>query len=489
MGDPQKQTFSDVQPIQQTFTDVSPIDAQSQSPQDSKPSAAVRARDSFLQGIGVTDEESAKNFFRHPINTFMQSMEAQGQLAVKAKQAYEKGDYKGALMYGLNYMVPFIGQQTAKAGEQLNEGDYAGGIGRTLGVAAPLLAASPEARGAVSETASKASFPVKPLVGKAARVASDVIDPDLTGIVSPRLAHAQRALGRVADALEKSQQVHRTIESLGEPVFPGAPQPAASPELLQGNALLKGPQPVVDPAAGLGQIAPVRQPLPDAFNGPPSRYQPPVGTPENPFQKPAAPVPPRQPPPLPDAFNPAPPKATPPAGSVDNPFIGQRSWMQAIDELGPKTPVPDLKVRAAAIQQQLNDALGGRALQPNVPLRMQTPEGAIPKEPSAVPEGHTAVESSAVKSFKYDAGSNELHVKPVGGRTTYVYGDVSPEQAQAFAAADSKGTAWLDLRKSSSVPVAKIIDGKRIALRPVVKASDDLTSALEESLKQALAQK
>lgn len=86
----------------------------------------------------------------------------------------------------------------------------------------------------------------KPAAAKVLRTASDIVDPQLTGVISPRLAHAQKLAGRVADALEPKPTL---------PTNPGAPLPATpAPELLQANALLRGPQPVVDPAAGLGQI-------------------------------------------------------------------------------------------------------------------------------------------------------------------------------------------------------------------------------------------
>lgn len=110
--------------------------------------AYQRAKDSFLSAIGVTNDEGAKKFFLHPIQTFMDSMNAQGDLAVQAKEAYKRGDYQSAVQHGLNYMLPFIGQNTDKAGEQLKSGDIAGGIGTTLGTAAPIIA--PEAKAAVS---------------------------------------------------------------------------------------------------------------------------------------------------------------------------------------------------------------------------------------------------------------------------------------------------------------------------------------------------
>src|ERR1017187_7364319 len=181
-----------------------------------QPSVGQRLRSNFAEGLGVTDDEGAKNFFAHPIDTLMKSLDAQAQLAVKAKQAYQSGDYKGALMYGLNYLAPFIGQQTAKAGEQLNAGDIAGGVARTAGAAVPLLAASPEVRAAAGNAASRAVTAVKPAIATAARTASDVVSPDITGIISPRLAYAQKAMGRLADALEKSQAAHADVAGVAD---------------------------------------------------------------------------------------------------------------------------------------------------------------------------------------------------------------------------------------------------------------------------------
>ena len=54
-----------------------------------------------LSGLGVTSDEQAKNFFAHPLDTVIKSFEAQGQLAKKARDAYDKGDYMGALQHGL----------------------------------------------------------------------------------------------------------------------------------------------------------------------------------------------------------------------------------------------------------------------------------------------------------------------------------------------------------------------------------------------------
>lgn len=134
----------------------------------------------------------------------------------------------------------------------------------------------------------------------------------------------------------------------------------------------------------------------------------------------------------------------------------------------------------------LNQATGGKPLQQGVKLRDQ-----LQNQPAA-----TALQrnSAVVKDFKYDAGSSEMHVTTKDG-VTYVAGDVTQAQADAFAAAESKGTAWQALRDNST-PVAKIINGKRISLNPLQKyrsaspdAKTDLQTQLEKSLEQALTKK
>src|ERR1700733_132134 len=120
------------------------------------PSAASRLGTNFFSGLGVTSNEQAKNFFGHPLDTVIKSFEAQGELAKKARDSYNKGDYMGALQHGLNYLVPFVGQQPDQAGEQLKSGDIAGGVGRTLGAAVPIAAGSPEVQSAASDAAAAA---------------------------------------------------------------------------------------------------------------------------------------------------------------------------------------------------------------------------------------------------------------------------------------------------------------------------------------------
>ena len=119
--------------------------------EEAKPSAASHITSEFLSGLGIGSKEDAKNFFEHPINTLMDSFKGQGELAMKAKDAYKRGDYTNAVIHGLNYLVPFIGQQTDKAGEQMQKGDIAGGLARTAGVAGSIVAGAktPEITGRI----------------------------------------------------------------------------------------------------------------------------------------------------------------------------------------------------------------------------------------------------------------------------------------------------------------------------------------------------
>jgi hypothetical protein len=147
----------------------------------------------------------------------------------------------------------------------------------------------------------------------------------------------------------------------------------------------------------------------------------------------------------------------------------------------PPKPIGDL----------LNEGLGGKALKPNVPLRDQ-----LSNSPTkiGVSPGHTPVESSAIKSYKYDPATKEFETVTNTG-AVYVHGDVSPEQVKAFENADSKGKAWNDI-KNNSTYVGKVVNGKRVAAKPIIGRSasptdvpppsaGDLTDVLKRSVASA----
>lgn len=135
-------------------------------------------------------------------------------------------------------------------------------------------------------------------------------------------------------------------------------------------------------------------------------------------------------------------------------------------------------IQRGSLQELLQQSLGGKALQPNVPLRNQVPargsiasqmKSPIAQTPAAeqsgstsIPEGHTAVDSSALRSYKYDPEAREFHAQYKNSDKVHIFGDVSPEEAQAFEAAPSKGKAMPAIARNPEV--ARIINGKRVTV-------------------------
>ncbi len=144
-------------------------------------------------------------------------------------------------------------------------------------------------------------------------------------------------------------------------------------------------------------------------------------------------------------------------------------------------PAPSAEVapgfQRGSLQTLLDRSLGAKELDPKVPLKNQlnrvTPTSSSSAAPAvtastSIPEGHTPVQSTALKSYKYDPDANEFHAKyGSADNTVHVFGDVSPDEAKAFEDAPSKGKAMQQI-KSSHPLVAKIIDGKRQAMKAAV---------------------
>jgi hypothetical protein len=140
----------------------------------------------------------------------------------------------------------------------------------------------------------------------------------------------------------------------------------------------------------------------------------------------------------------------------------------------PPKPIGDL----------LNEGLGGKALKPNVPLRDQLSNS--PTKIGVAP-GYTPIDSSAIKSYKYDPTTKEFETVTSTG-AVYVHGDVSPEQVKAFEQADSKGKAWNDIKKNSTY-LGKVVNGKKVYAQPPMDirsaSPSDLTDQLSKSVKIA----
>jgi len=119
-----------------------------------------------------------------------------------------------------------------------------------------------------------------------------------------------------------------------------------------------------------------------------------------------------------------------------------------------------------ALRGQIDQLLNPSTLKPGVRIADQFNAQATPAPAAEVPADHTPVEKadSPVQSYKYDPDAREMHVQARSTGQVHVYGDVSPEDAEAFANAPSKGRAWQAMKQN--VQVAKVINGKRVAIRP-----------------------
>jgi hypothetical protein len=240
-----------------------------------------------------------------------------------------------------------------------------------------------------------------------------------------------------------------------EPTNPGAPLPATpAPEQLNPS--------LVSPARTLpGQVAPERiapeQPIPGVTSRPfIERVQPDRGlllTGESPET----------------SLNRIRELPTPERGL--DPGI-RPSIERIIDEAIPanEQPVANFQAKAkanyhlSALEEQLNNALGGKKLAPGVPLKDQA--GAMQAPAAKLPEGFTPVESSALNGYKYDPGAQTFESITKNGEH-YVHGEVDPETAQEFVDAESKGAAWNKLRNAPGVTyLGKMRNGKLLAAQP-----------------------
>jgi KTSC domain len=274
------------------------------------------------------------------------------------------------------------------------------------------------------------------VVGHAAAV--PVASAMTAGLAKGAEVGVPKALAAASEAIAPSKPFNA-----GAP-FPATPDPA----LLKSQPLATGATSAVDPAKGLGEIPPQ---IPGVNVRPSLERIPP-----EPSQIPGVNVR---------------PNIERIKSLMDLPIPAVN---QAIKELGPSAPIVTLTERANKIAALAEQGMGGKGLEPNVPLKNQS-SVMTPKATStpAIPEGHTAVESSALSSYKYDPSAQEFHAKYNGSdNTVHVFGDVSPEEAQEFEAAKSKGKAMAKIKADHSPAVAKIINGQRIAVKPVVSDED-----------------
>lgn len=296
--------------------------------------------------------------------------------------------------------------------------------GQGAGQAAVALATEGVAKAAplLGDAAGAAASGVKPAlakVGSAATAVGESLDPDVVGLVSPRAAHALRLankVGKVASKFgtEAAPEIEPVYPGASQPehpgTFPGAPEPTGAPEQINPS--------LVSPSRSLpGQI------------GPEQIYSP--------RPTPAQPIPAR------------------PGLQLTGEVAAQAVPAAAVAPTPAAAATPTSST-AATLEAQLNEALGGKKLVPGVSLKNQAAAAV------KLPDGFTPVDSSALKGYKYDPATREFQSITQGGQH-YIHGDVSPEEAQTFADADSKGKAWQQIRGSNPL-VAKVVNGQRVSM-------------------------
>lgn len=154
----------------------------------------------------------------------------------------------------------------------------------------------------------------------------------------------------------------------------------------------------------------------------------------------------------------------------------QRSRGLSLPSASPseRTDIAKPAIARKNVGKAIDSALGVRPIRPGVPVRdqfLETPAG------EDLAPGHTPVESSVLKSYSYSPEKKELEFVTKGDpRKVYVYGDVSPDQAEAFKQSQSKGKAWAQFKKQGSPLVATIVNGVRKPVIPVI-ADEDLNPA------------
>lgn len=479
MGQPNKQeTFSNVQPIgqQETFSNVTPIDA-SQPPRG------------FFANIFAPRQVPTRTT---PIDQTPLPGSTEGPGMLEGLADYSKAS-AGEIGGGAKDVVS---GDIAKGMHRIISGAGAGAAPVVLpfaAVAAPAATATTLALGAAGQQAGKygsralgATEDQSDVVGDIAGLASGY---GSTKLPSGKIAQSMKVLAEPGVDAASKLPVMDKIVSASKALGKYKEVPGQLSDIWKSKPTPEsgafGPSRTMP-----GQVAPEiiqpEQPVPPVRRGPllleaqtPSTINQAVNSPSRtlsgqiaaemtrpPTSAPASPIPPRSGLALPPAPQGAElgdlwtPRSAPAAQTGE--ALGT-----AVVQKPPSEAAPGFQ--RGHLGKLLNQSLGAEEpnVQPGKPIYQRPsgpPSGAISGTVSKIPEGHTAVDSSALRSYKYDPDAREFHAYGKSGDTTYVYGDASPEEAQGFIDAPSKGKAWQDMKANHPL-VAKIVNGKRIAVK------------------------
>ena len=181
-------------------------------------------------------------------------------------------NYLNAGIHAVESGVPVVGPMLAAADQQLGAGNLAGAAGTVAGAALPFAAGAAGAKAGagvpaeIPETAAVTTpgqvgaatravnqSGLRTMAGKAATAVSDVVDPNITGIFSPRLANIQRTLGRVGKALTPQEAAgEATAAPTAAETAAGAPKPQPAAQASQEATEAQQVPSQDDVAVGLG---------------------------------------------------------------------------------------------------------------------------------------------------------------------------------------------------------------------------------------------
>src|SRR6185312_5386444 len=206
----------------------------------------------FVQNSPVGAVKGIADFIRHPIDTASAMAHQNAALLDKAKDAYERGDYTGALFHTLNYFLP-TGTALDDAGQDFQQGHVARGTAKTLGLASTLVAGAkapalldattnvsqPNAGGSTISTAARAV--ARKVVAKTISKTTGIPSTVVNTVMDSLKAGADQRSAAGAEELQPHQIWLRDAAS-----FPGESTP--SPEINRNIGPL-APQPGFDRSA------------------------------------------------------------------------------------------------------------------------------------------------------------------------------------------------------------------------------------------------
>ncbi len=111
----------------------------------------------------------------------------------------------------------------------------------------------------------------------------------------------------------------------------------------------------------------------------------------------------------------------------------------------------------------IEESFGVKPTEPNEPIYQPKSEATAMSPPpkpagTALPEGHTPVESTAIKSYRYDRASRTMEIQTKDGGI-HRYGEVEPEEYNKFLDTKSKGQAFQKI-KADHVHLASKYPGR-----------------------------